>query len=56
MAVRDNMWKLHELLESIISDRELQLVAELTKQLNRMLEIETKFSISFHLQIDGQAE
>jgi len=26
---RDNMWKLHGLLESMISDRELQFAAEL---------------------------
>jgi len=37
---RDNMWKLHRLLESIVSDRGPQFVAELTKELNRMLGIE----------------
>jgi len=53
---RDNMWKLYRLPESIISDRELQFVAELIKELNRMLEIESKISTVFHLQIDKQTE
>jgi len=53
---RDNMWKLYRLSESIISDRELQFVAELIKELNRMLEIESKMSIVFHPQIDRQTE
>jgi len=36
---RDNMWKLHELLESVISGRGPQFVAELMKKLNKMLRI-----------------
>ena len=48
------MWKLHELLESVISDRGLQFAKELTKKLNRILGIEKKLSILFYLQIDGQ--
>jgi len=39
-----------------MSDRELQFAVELTKELNRMLEIETKLSTTFHLQTDGQTE
>ena len=46
---QDNMWKLHRLLESIVSDRGPQFVAELTKKLNRMLGIETRLSTAFHL-------
>ena len=53
---RDNMWKLHGLLKSIISDREPQFVVEITKELNSMLEIETKLSTAFHPQTDGQIE
>jgi len=37
---RDNMWKLHELLESMVLDRRPQFAAELTKELNKMLEIQ----------------
>jgi len=47
---RDNMWKLHRLLESIVLYRKLQFVVELTKELNRMLRIKTKLLIAFHPQ------
>jgi len=53
---RDNVWKLHGLPESIISDREPQFAVELTKELNKMLGIETRLSTAFHLQTDGQME
>ena len=45
---RNNMWKLHGLLESIVLDRGLQFAAEITKKLNSMLEIETKLLTAFH--------
>jgi len=48
--------KLHELLESIVSDREPQFTAGLTKELNRMLGIKTKLSTAFHPQTDGQTK
>jgi len=53
---QDNVWKLHELPESIVSDRGPQFAAELTRELNRMLGIKTKLSIMFHPQTDGQTE
>ena len=53
---RDNIWKLHGLLESLVSDREPQFTAELTKELNKMLGIETRLSTAFHPQMDGQME
>jgi len=53
---RDNLWKLHGLPESVISSRGPQFVAELTKELNRMLRIETRLSTAFHPQTDGQME
>ena len=53
---RDNVWKLHGLLKSVMSDRGLQFAAELTKKLNRMLGIQTKLSTTFHPQTDGQTE
>jgi len=53
---RDNIWKLHRLLESIVSDREPQFAADMTRELNSMLDIETKLSTLFHLQTDGQTE
>ena len=53
---RDNMWKLHGLPESIISDRGPQFMAGLMRELNRMLGIESKLSMVFHPQTDGQTE
>ncbi len=53
---RDNVWKLHGLPESIVSDKGPQFVVELTKELNKMLGIKTKLSTVFHPQIDGQME
>jgi len=49
---RDNVWKLHRLLESVVLDRGHQFAAELTKELNRMLGIETKLLTAFYLQTD----
>ena len=53
---RDNVWKLHGLLESIILDREPQFVAGLMRELNGMLGIESKLSTAFYPQTDGQTE
>jgi len=53
---RDNVWKLHGLLESVVLDRGPQFAAELTKELNKILGIETRLSTVFHPQTDGQTE
>ena len=53
---RDDVWKLHRLLESVVSDRGPQFAANLTKELNRMLGIEMKFSTLFYPQTDDQTE
>ena len=53
---RDNMWKLHRLPESVVSDRRPQFVAELTKELNQMLGIEIRLLTAFHPQTDRQTE
>ena len=53
---RDNVWKLHGLPESVVSDRGPQFAAELTKELNWMLGIKTKLLTAFHPQTDGQTE
>ena len=50
---RDNVWKLHRLPESVISDREPQFAAGSTKELNKMLGIETKLSTAYHPQTDS---
>ena len=46
---RNNVWKLHGLLESVVSDRRPQFVTELMKKLNRILGIKTKLPTVFHL-------
>ena len=53
---RDNIWKLHGLPESVISNREPQFAVELTRELNKMLEIEMKLLMAFHPQTDRQME
>jgi len=53
---RDYMWKLHRLPESVILDRGPQFAAELTRELNKMLEIETKLSMAYHPQTDRQTD
>jgi len=53
---KDNMWKLHGLPESIILDRGPQFTAGLMRELNQMLGIESKMSMAFYPQTDGQME
>jgi len=53
---RNNVWKLHGLPKSVISDRGPQFVAGMTKELNKMLGIETKLSMAYHPETDGQTE
>jgi len=53
---KDNVWKLHELPESVVSNRGLQFVANLMKELNKTLGIETRLLMVFHLQINRQME
>ena len=49
---RNNVWKLHGLLESIVLDRGPQFAVELIKELNRMLDIKIRLSTAFYLQTD----
>ena len=50
------MWKLHRLPESVILDRRLQFVVELTIELNKILGIKIRLLIVFHPQTNGQIE
>jgi len=53
---RDNVWRLHGLPESVVLDRGPQFAAELMRELNKMLGIQTKLSTTFHPQTDEQTE
>jgi len=53
---RNNVWKLHGLPESIISDREPQFIARLIWELNKILGIKSKLLTVFYPQTDGQTE
>ena len=53
---QDNMWKLYELSKSVMSDRGPQFAAELTKEQNKMIGIETRLFIAFYPQTDGQTK
>jgi len=53
---QDHVWKLHRLPESIMSDRGVQCMAGMIKELNNLLGIQTKLSMAYHPQTDGQTE
>ena len=53
---RNNVWKLYGLPESVISDRGPQFAVGMIKKLNKMLGIETKLSMAYHPETDGQTE
>ena len=51
---RNNVWKLHRLLESIILDRGPQFAVGLMWELNRILGIKSKLLMAFYPQTDRQ--
>jgi len=53
---QDHVWKLHGLPESVISDRGVQFVVGMMRELNNLLGIQTKLSMAYHPQTDGQTE
>ena len=53
---RNNVWWLHGLPESIISDKGPQFAAGLMNELNKLLGIKTKLLMAFHPQTDRQME
>ena len=53
---RDTVWKLHGLPESVILDKGPQFAAGLTRELNKMLGIETKLSTAYYPETDRQME
>jgi len=53
---RDQVWRLHGLPKSIISDRGVQFAAGMMKELNNLLGIQTKLFTAYHPQTDRQTE
>jgi hypothetical protein len=51
-----NVWKLHGLLCSIVSDRGPQFIAEFTRELYRLLGIMLSTTMAYHPQADRQTE
>jgi len=52
----DNIFCLHGLPDSIVSDRDTQFVSSFTRALTNLLGIQQKVSMAFHPQTDGQTE
>jgi len=52
----NQVWRLHSLPKSIISDRGVQFVAGIMKELNNLLGIQMKLLMAYHPQTDGQIE
>ncbi|KAK7570621.1 hypothetical protein V3481_007378 [Fusarium oxysporum f. sp. vasinfectum] len=50
------VWKLHGLPQTIVSDRGPQFVAEFWKKLTQQLSIDSLLSTAFHPETDGQTE
>jgi hypothetical protein len=55
LYLRD-VWKIHGLPRTIISDRGYQFVAQFWKQLNKQLSIDSRLSIAYQPEIDSQTE
>jgi len=53
---RDHVWKLHGLPESIISNRGVQFAVGIMREVNNLLGIQTKLSMAYYPQTDGQTK
>src|SRR5882672_8083463 len=53
---QDHVWKLHGLLEEVISDQGMQFISNFTQSLSQLLGIRVAASIAYHLQMDGHTK
>jgi len=53
---RDHFWKLHGLLEEVISDQGTQFVSNFMHGFSQLLKIKISASIAYHPQTDSQTE
>ena len=51
-----NVWKLHGLLQKVVSDYGQQFVAAFMKELYQLFGIEAATSMAYHLQTNGQTK
>jgi hypothetical protein len=51
-----NIWKLHDLLDALISNRDTQFIFDFWKLMCRRLKIDVKLFIEYHSKIDDQIE
>src|SRR5204862_6117838 len=55
-AFTKNVFKLHELPDTIVSDHEDQFISTFWKTLCKQLQISAQLSTAFHPETDGQTE
>ena len=51
-----NVWRLHGLPESIISDRDSRITSKFWISLMKLLQVKINMSTAFHPETDGQTE
>src|SRR5882672_10591598 len=53
---KDHIWKLHGILEEVISDQGTQFISNFTQSLSQLLGVRVVASTAYHPQTDGQTE
>jgi len=53
---RDKIWKLHGVLQKVLSDRRPQSILKFMEELNKALETKKMLSIVYYPQTDSQTE
>jgi len=53
---RNEIWKLHEVLRTILNDRELQFTSKFMEEFTKVLGTKRKLSMAYHPQTDRQME